>query len=246
MSDVKKPQAGEWWIHPSGDKLFIIGTDTDGDTVVQAKNGLLSSKGLLLYGGWHHEPDCTGWDWEPPDWVVLGPDEYGWHFPRKDVDQSKCNGGAWHYVSFDFKEDTVAICNKRGFEIRCLRKDLPQPKEEFPQWWTTEDPSTYAFVRRDSESKTMLVHRNGSEEDWGGGQWHADYRTRLTEEQALALLDPPPKVIPIRLWISKDVMKGKLRHMFVYNPDDEHDAILNGCVEIKFDAASQRFVVEGK
>ena len=76
-------------------------------------------------------------------------------------------------------------------------------KEMFPQWWTTTNKTdpTIAFVRRNSATDMTIVRRDGAES--AGYPWSSvcGNRERLTEDEALALLDPPaePKRIPVRL-----------------------------------------------
>ena len=67
-------------------------------------------------------------------------------------------------------------------------------QETFPQYWTANHESR-AFIRRDSFTRTVSVWRDGHEGAWLS-EWdkaEARSRTRLTEAEALALLDPKPQ-----------------------------------------------------
>ncbi len=66
--------------------------------------------------------------------------------------------------------------------------------ETFPQWWTVHSYSA-AFVRRDSPSRCVTVMKDGTENIWCKNWAECDQssRTRLTEADALALLDPKPQ-----------------------------------------------------
>lgn len=72
MSDeVKKPEAGEYWEHEtSGDRVYFIGATPENEMVWQCHGDTIEA-GNLDWTGWHHLPDCTGWDWQPetfPQW----------------------------------------------------------------------------------------------------------------------------------------------------------------------------------
>ncbi len=67
-------------------------------------------------------------------------------------------------------------------------------EETFPQYWSATQID-YAFVRRDSETITHGVQKNGNEVCWETA-WTEScefLRTLLTEAEALALLDPKPQ-----------------------------------------------------
>jgi len=70
MSDeTKTPQAGEWWISYCDAIAYICGFDPDGDPVFltdRKENAHVDTMSGFLEN-WHHEPLCTGWDWEPID-----------------------------------------------------------------------------------------------------------------------------------------------------------------------------------
>jgi len=84
----------------------------------------------------------------------------------------------------------------------------PEP-ETFPQWWTTTDDPHHpiAFVRRDSATTMTLCRKDGSECKGYAWEFHDGNRERLTESEALALLNPPvPKIFP--QWICRKAIDG--------------------------------------
>jgi hypothetical protein len=90
MTQQKKPAAGEWWFcQPKdrhlGDRVYIVGISDTGKEVFQADKG-----GQLLVDwcgwiGWHHEPECTGWDWPPAETTTIevSPGD-GWRWLEDD------------------------------------------------------------------------------------------------------------------------------------------------------------------
>ena len=91
------------------------------------------------------------------------------------------------------------------YDIACLKHlpdctgwDWVKPEPEtFPQYWSANS-KTIAFFRRDSADRLVGVFKNGCERvevnPWD--TIDADNRTRLTEAEALALLDPKPVADP--------------------------------------------------
>ncbi len=65
-NETKTPQAGEYWIHNKGtDIAYFIGLAPSGQIVWEcAGDGI--EIGDLDWSDWHHEPRCTGWDWQEP------------------------------------------------------------------------------------------------------------------------------------------------------------------------------------
>lgn len=62
---------------------------------------------------------------------------------------------------------------------------------DYPQYWTTTKPKEFAFTKLYSKDSVVGVRKDGSEVKWRI-QWSKDYedgRTRLTESEALELLD---------------------------------------------------------
>jgi len=62
---------------------------------------------------------------------------------------------------------------------------------DYPQYWTTTKPKEFAFTKLYSKDSVVGVRKDGSEVKWRI-QWSKDYedgRTRLTESEALEMLD---------------------------------------------------------
>ena len=137
------PMAGEWWGYDKP-AFYMVGFSSGGRMVFQCRD---LECDIDTSGNWHgakHLPDCTGWDWQPPDWVELDPVNYGWHVIRLNVDQCRhVNGQEWVPVAF-INGKTVSDING-NWQFRCLRKDLPvkppEPAKPGPTAWnpTNED-----------------------------------------------------------------------------------------------------------
>jgi hypothetical protein len=129
------------------------------------------------------------------------------------MSENKPVAGQWYeldgervwYVGRDYSG--VAFVQRRNslpeimndYDIACLQH-LPDctgwdwQEETFPQYWSATQID-YAFVRRDSETITHGVQKNGSEVCWETA-WTKScefLRTRLTEAEALALLVRKPQ-----------------------------------------------------
>lgn len=59
----KTPQSGEWWFNEKGDRVFIHGVSRKGEAIYECMDGNVSCDDNWEY--WHHEFNCTGWDWQP-------------------------------------------------------------------------------------------------------------------------------------------------------------------------------------
>ncbi len=71
----------------------------------------------------------------------------------------------------------------------------PDQVEEFPQYWTTlsTPSSSIAYIKRIDQSTLVSVCKDGTEVNDSVIEWKTDRRTRLTEQEALALLDKSDK-----------------------------------------------------
>lgn len=145
-----KPMAGEWWETRGGDRACVVAS-LDNQTLIKSGENcqlvgwaihrcLIECTSWSRAGRWvsgqtfdrdlvKHLPDCTGWDWQAPDWVELTPEEYGWHVLRRYVD----------HVKSDMMESMQPVLGYTGMRIAelqastkgyCLRKDLPQKPPE--------------------------------------------------------------------------------------------------------------------
>lgn len=62
----KTPQPGEWWLENDGSgRAYMHAFDQFGKVIYEFHTGAVYSK-VLGWATWHHEPACTGWDWQPP------------------------------------------------------------------------------------------------------------------------------------------------------------------------------------
>lgn len=137
------------------------------------------------------------------DWVYLYDPT---HVLRKGIDQCRLSYSEEWAVVDGLAGRTIEYARGVGYDMfMCLRKDSPhpchhepevkqvEPGETFPQYWTTTSVSGLTkFVRRDSPTITVSVDPQGRETKWAG-KWHPSEetgRTRLTEQEALAMLKP--------------------------------------------------------
>lgn len=66
MEAPKTPQSGEWWFANDGSgRAYMHAFDQFGKVIYEFHTGVVYSK-VLGWSTWHHEPACTGWDWQPP------------------------------------------------------------------------------------------------------------------------------------------------------------------------------------
>lgn len=68
---VKTPQPGEWWFGRYGNRVFIHGYNRKKELMYEYGDGSVAVGGS--WKDWHHEPACTGWDWQPS--VTMTPRE---------------------------------------------------------------------------------------------------------------------------------------------------------------------------
>lgn len=125
MSEQKKPQAGEWWFYNGGGiKVYIVGTASDGSCVYESKSG--EPEGNDDWSGWHHEPRCTSWNWQPepePEWFDLTP--FDGHVLRERDKGFGGNPSEWMSARWPITT-TVSKAKSWGWkQFRCLLKDAP-------------------------------------------------------------------------------------------------------------------------
>ncbi len=82
--------------------------------------------------------------------------------------------------------------------------------ETFPQYWTKIDPTDtkIAFVRRIDRNTAVVVYPDGT--DRGPDSWYQSDRTRLTEAEALALLDKPQPAEDPEEWVVQDRVPARV------------------------------------
>ena len=106
----KQPAAGEWWISPSGTIVRIVGTKLNGQILYEFDiNGSCGSAKAEWWEDWHHEPDCTGFDWKPA--APIDPGEGFELLPRgtvlEDGDEFSVDGGKSWIVTCNPGSDKV-------------------------------------------------------------------------------------------------------------------------------------------
>lgn len=165
MSKVK-PVAGQWYEWQE-QRVYCVGQDSHGHTIVNNECGTLNILRGKLIEELKHLPDCTGWDWQPPqpaedpeEWVEITDSE---HVLREGVD----------FVSYKEIEDWFPVTTFRGKVLsqvhciaRCRRKDLPKPKRTVtvPKWLVTDDVGSTWICEQSDEPSGMTfieVHRVG-------------------------------------------------------------------------------------
>lgn len=195
MTEQKKPGPGQWLIANDDDtKVFLIGKNSEGQWVIEWEDGTSSVDSGLE--DWHHEPDCTGWDWQPPDWVTQdrvparpGIDEKRW--VTNGVVFSKWmptrTGHSAQKRHGDRSNDGKSV-----LELRCLRKDLPPLQETWPKYYETNSPANVAFIKIDKDGTVTCVHIDGSESnDVCGRKYIEGFRKELAESEALSRITKP-------------------------------------------------------
>jgi hypothetical protein len=127
------PLPGEWWGDNSGPAFYMISHNTHGQMVYEVRSGensYIENDSTNYWADAVHLPDCTGWDWQAPEWVELDPENYGWHVLRADLDWCiHCTREDWKPVSYYCITGRTIEEKKGNWQFRCLRKDLPKPPE---------------------------------------------------------------------------------------------------------------------
>lgn len=126
-----KPMAGEWWGEHGKPQYYMVGNNPAGNMIFCDASGFPAKDDDGEWWGAVHLPDCTGWDWQPPDWVELDPVNYGWHVLRAGIDECKAIRSRIFSPVIDGGLAGQTIEAWSGvYEFRCLRKDLPQRPPE--------------------------------------------------------------------------------------------------------------------
>lgn len=142
----------------------------------------------------------------PDDWVVQdrvparpGIDRGWWSSDDPPADKSYC----WAVLENIGNGLVHGYRNDIGLTLSvfCRRKDLPavpEPAEEFPQYWTTicGPSSSIAYIKRIDEKTIVSVKKDGTEVPDNVLEWNPELRKRLTKEEASALLTPEAETFP--------------------------------------------------
>ena len=145
---MKKPEAGEWWGTAKGPLWFVIGKGSAGDIIVHNRDGDLCY-GYSTLCDLTHLPYCTGWDWTEPDWVT----QDRTHVRAGDWYKSSVVSG-WSKSNYDYPSLRHGV---DGYEVRCLREELPPLPPKRPQageWWS-DDNTALVYVH--GVTKTGMV-----------------------------------------------------------------------------------------
>lgn len=213
----KKPQVGEWWVHESDSEfqrtvVFIaaINPVTGNPICVHADGEVEWDDG---WEGWHHEPDCTGWNWEKPDWVTQdrvparpGIDQRRWVCVKTGEVKGSLND--WRdAAAVGSHMHGLEICTGHRLELRCLRKDLPPVQETWPKYYSSIEPRYYPFVRRISKTHYMPVKHDGTDGFRIPNEWTDSdnmKREQITESEALSRIVKPVEPQPVKVFATVD------------------------------------------
>lgn len=157
----------------------------------------------------------------PDDWVVQdrvearpGIDQGWWSHPGPNMDRSK-----WSWWKIDSagsaagKKHGHILDDGQVLNVRCRRRDLPavpEPAEEFPQYWTTlvEPSARIAYIKRIDENTIVSVHKDGTEVPDKVLVWNSNLRKRLTKEEAEAMLTSEAETFPQWYILKEDDMRS--------------------------------------
>ena len=135
------------------------------------------------------------------------------------ADQSKLSGLLGHSLAREIAQ-SIARGDGKWLEATTQslqsRRDAVQrrmeEREEFPQYWTTIEVDPHcptAFVVRHDLDNWSIHYKNGQTLDLKLNQFVSEGRTRLTKEQAEALLDQKPQVVSDDDWMTQDVVPAR-------------------------------------
>lgn len=228
---MNAPKANEWWFRDDGERrVFIHGISRKGEPIVETEHDDVYTDDW--WEGWHHEPDCTGWDWVPPKYVTQDrvPARPGLDQRRWVRDDTPLTGWADASVLRHTYGDKAVhgFVNPAGgrLELRCLEKDLPPAKPEWPKYYETLVPQSYAYLRSDKENTVVLVNLDGTENPpthWVG----ARHYTEITEAEAKARIVPPvkpPEQTRLEVQVGKRYVRrdGQVTGLIVYSGSTDY------------------------
>lgn len=189
----KLPIPGEYWVNSSGIRYRCVDTNDLGETVWKNEHGAFFLFGDdLMWKHWHHEPLCTGFDWQPP--APIDPGE-GWELlPAGTVRERE--------------DEFTGDAGKTWKGTKCYGERIPSdslltfrrrkpPAEMWPKFVICDTWLVDAYIRRDSETVASGVKSDGKPfrhpYEWSEfedglilqGKWRY-----VTESEALARVKP--------------------------------------------------------
>lgn len=208
MVEVK---AGQWWTDKGSvaerHRLRICGLTWDGKRViVEWNDGKVSTLDLDYFLKFkEHLPECTSFEWVPEVYPqyreTYQPEEFAfvrldsptqYTYVRRDGSElPKDNMGyAWNHISE----------RNKLTEAEALAK-IMKPEVKYPIYWTTINPDEFAYLEQVDAENVRTVRKDGTANRAGAASRHEyDRRTRLTEEQAKALIKKPePKTRTVKV-----------------------------------------------
>lgn len=112
MVSEQVPRAGEWWFRNDlSQRIYFVGETVEGVMLYQSEaHGLIWKLNADMLE-WHHEPECTGWDWQPEV------------FP--------------FYVGAEYKENAYVRIERDGYVVVGLdgSEERLHKRSEFPRDW---------------------------------------------------------------------------------------------------------------
>lgn len=207
MVEVK---AGQWWTEKGyTDKchrLVVLGFTSKGDVVCEWNGSNASSLRLEYFLKFKERlPDCTSFEWVPEVYPQYRETYIPnvWAFVRLD------SPSRYTYVRLDGKEDAQQLYGPAHHHIseRTMLTEaealarIVKPEPKYPIYWTTMNPDEYAYLEQVDAENVRAVKKDGTPNRPGKASHHEFLsRTRLTEEQAEALIQKPkPKTRTVKV-----------------------------------------------
>ena len=209
MVEVK---AGQWWTDKGSvaerHRILVRGLTRTGMVIVEWSDGKVSTLDLDYFLKFkEHLPECTSFDWVPEVYPqyreTFQPEEFAFvrlndkntfTYVKKDGSElPKDNMGcAWNHIN-----DRPKITEAEAL----ARIVKPEPKVEYPIYWTTTDTGRFAYYLQTSATHGRCVFLDGRlDHEYHMSPRETNCRTRLTEEQAKALIKKPePKTRTVKV-----------------------------------------------
>lgn len=207
MTEQKQPQPGEWWRSDALDEnAFICGFDWEGDPVFQTddESPARIDRTKEFCEEWHHEPDCTGFDWTPPP--AIDPGE-GWELlpvgtRLRKGDQCFGTDGRWvDSWRHKFDESVGGPCTSFPYRRR--------KPAEWPKYYIRTSGADSWVYRADGRYtiRNLTCNCVADPAEW---YWRHGNMVEVTESEALARVAKPaqPADMPLNPVPGKVVATG--------------------------------------